>query len=197
MAGAAYRDHAFLGAALVLVTPGTGEACIELVKVERLLEPLGLPHVGMKRPVIEWIDPPLLRFGILVDKQLDAILFRNRIAEFVHGLKLPCRIDVEQGERDGRGVESLARQVKQYGGILAHRIQHDRVFALGHDLTQDVNAFGLEHLEMAKRSGHATFPSISETASRVTWPMKTRTGAPWVSLAARCGNAASGLRTST
>src|SRR6476469_4786396 len=49
----AEAEHALLRAALFLVAPGAAERGVEAVLVERLLQPFGLPHVGVQRPVIE------------------------------------------------------------------------------------------------------------------------------------------------
>ena len=48
MAGRAEAEDALLGAALLLVAAGAAEGGVEAVFVERLLQPLGLPHVGVE-----------------------------------------------------------------------------------------------------------------------------------------------------
>ena len=49
-------------------------------------------------------------------------------------------------------MECLARKVQHDRAVLAHRIEHDRIFRLGHDLTENVDALGLKPLEMGKRT---------------------------------------------
>jgi hypothetical protein len=46
-AGRAEREDALLGAALLFVAARAAEGDVEAVEVERLLKPLGLPHVGV------------------------------------------------------------------------------------------------------------------------------------------------------
>ena len=38
--------------------------------------------------------------------------------------------------------------MQHHRAVLAHRIQHDGAFALGDDLSHDVNAFGFQALQM-------------------------------------------------
>jgi hypothetical protein len=49
--------------------------------------------------MIERVDRPLQSFGIVVDEKIHPALARHAVAQFVHGLKLPGRIDVQQWER--------------------------------------------------------------------------------------------------
>ena len=49
----------------------------------------------------------------------------------------------------GPGIEGLLRQAQHDGGILADGVEHHRVLELGRDLADDVDALGLEQLEMA------------------------------------------------
>src|SRR5690606_3466902 len=69
VARSAEGKYPFLGPALFLVAPGSAESRIETIMVERLLEPLRLPHVGMKRAVVERIDAAFLRFRIVPHQQ--------------------------------------------------------------------------------------------------------------------------------
>ena len=66
------------------------------MQVERLLEPLSLPHVSMQgRAVVEGVDPELARFRVLMHKQFHPRLVGNSIAKLVHGAKFPGRVDVQ------------------------------------------------------------------------------------------------------
>src|SRR5690606_10948974 len=51
VARGAEGEDAFLRPALLLVAPRAAEGDVEAVEVERLLEPLGLPHVGVQGAV--------------------------------------------------------------------------------------------------------------------------------------------------
>ena len=52
------REDPLLGARTLFVAPGTAERAVEAVDVERLLERLGLHHVGVnRRSVREWSIP--------------------------------------------------------------------------------------------------------------------------------------------
>jgi hypothetical protein len=120
------------------------------VEIQSLLQPLGLPHVGVQGAVVEWVDPALLGFRVMIDEQFHAGILRGLVAQVVHCLELPGRIDMEERKGRGRGVEGLLRQVQHHGGILADRIEHHRLFSLGDDLAHDVDAFGLQPLQMGE-----------------------------------------------
>src|SRR5690606_23196355 len=60
----------------------------------------------------------------------------------------PGRIDMEQRERRRRWVERLARQVQHDRAVLADRIEHHRVVRLGDNLAHDMDALGLEAVEV-------------------------------------------------
>src|SRR3546814_8527751 len=56
VAGGAEGEDALLRPALFLVAAGAAEGRVEAVEVERLLQPLRLPHVGVQRAGIERVD---------------------------------------------------------------------------------------------------------------------------------------------
>ena len=87
-------EDPLLGAALFLVAARSAERGIETMLVERLLQPLGLPHVGMQRAMIERIDPLRQRVGIAMDQQCHPRLARRAIAQRVHVAEFPRRIDM-------------------------------------------------------------------------------------------------------
>ena len=72
MVAVAEAEDALLRPALLLVAPGSAERGIEAMFVERLLEPFGLPQVGVQRAVVERVDPLRLRVRILVDDEVDS-----------------------------------------------------------------------------------------------------------------------------
>ena len=126
------------------------ECRIKAPFVERLLQPLGFPHIGMQRAVVEWVDPALFGFGVLIDEQFHAGRLRHGIAQLVHFLKLPRRIDVQQGERRRRRIKCLARQMEHDRAVLAHRIQHHRIAHLCHHFTHDVDGLCLQAGEVGQ-----------------------------------------------
>ena len=99
--GRADREHPLLGPRLLLVAPRAAEREVEAVLVERLLQPLGLPHVGVHRgAVVERVDAELDALGVLVHEQVDAQLGGHAaVAELVHLLELPRGVDVQQRKR--------------------------------------------------------------------------------------------------
>src|SRR3546814_12813265 len=63
-------EDALLRPALLLVAPRAAEGDIEAVEVERLLQSLGLPHVGVQGAMVERVDAARLRLGVLIDDQV-------------------------------------------------------------------------------------------------------------------------------
>jgi hypothetical protein len=73
----------------------------------------------VQRAVIERVDAAIHRFLIVIDEQLHAAFLRHPVAQLVHVLKLPGRIDMQQRKGRGRGIEGLARQMQHHGAVLA------------------------------------------------------------------------------
>ena len=103
--GGAEREDALLRPDLLLVAAGAAERRVEAVLVERLLQRLGLHHVGVHlRSVVERIDALGAPLGVDVDHQLEArsrrpIRSRNAyISRNFHG-----RVDVQQRKRQPAG----------------------------------------------------------------------------------------------
>ncbi len=156
--GGADREDALLGPRLLLVTPGPAEAQVVLVVVDDLLEPLGLPHVGVHgRAVVERVDPAGDALRVLVHDEVDTEPGRRVVAELVHVAELPRGVDVHQRERRLRRVERLHRQVQHDRAVLADRVEHRRVVALRHRLAHDLDGFGLEPLQMRQPAGRQAF----------------------------------------
>jgi hypothetical protein len=88
-------NDALLGATLFLVPPSSTECRVEPKFVQGLFQAFGLPHFGVKRAVIEWIDSPGLGLGILMYEQLHAAVTRHLVAQLVHGCEFPCGVDVQ------------------------------------------------------------------------------------------------------
>ena len=131
--------------------------------------------------MIERIDAVGLGLGVAVDQQPHARRFGGLVAEGIHLLEFPHRIDVEQGKRRGGGEEGLARQMQQDGGILAAREQHHGPFALGRDLSQDVDGLGLEPAQYVVVQPHgpsrcANLPVTPESRGAKPAALMPRTG---------------------
>ena len=142
------REHALLGARLLLVAARAAERGVELVLRERRLQRLGLHHVRVARAVGERADARLRGLDVRVHDQVEAELARHAVAERDHLPELPGRVDVHQRERQLARVERLAGQVQEHRAVLADRVQHDRVVELGRHLADDVDALRLEALEL-------------------------------------------------
>ena len=50
----------------------------------------------------------------------------------------------------GAGIEGLLRQPQHDGGVFADGVEHHRVLELGGDLAEDVDALGLEKLDVVQ-----------------------------------------------
>ena len=147
----AEAEDALLGAALLLVAPGAAERRVEAVLVERLLQPLGLPHVGVQRAMIERVDALRLAprgscrrcssiAGSAATLSRSAYMSRN----------FQVVSTWSSGNGSGAGEERLLRQMQHHRRILADRIEHHRPLRLGDRLAQDVDALGLEPVEMGQ-----------------------------------------------
>ena len=64
-----------------MLSPRAAEGDVEAVLVERLLQALGLPHVGVQRAMVEGVDAARLRFRVLVDQQLHARFRCHAVAQ--------------------------------------------------------------------------------------------------------------------
>ncbi|MCY1433355.1 hypothetical protein D9M71_493820 [compost metagenome] len=145
------REHPLLGPRLFFVAARAAECGIETVVIERLLETLGLPHIGVqRRAVVEGVDLLLHALGIDVYQQLQAQALGGLVAEGDHLAELPGGVHVQQGEgRLARG-EGLHRQVQHDRAVLADGVEHHRVFTLGHHFTDDLDAFRFQPLQMSQ-----------------------------------------------
>ena len=145
----AERVNPFLGAGLFLVAPRAAKRGIEAIFVQRLLQRVGLHHIGVLLAAVgERPDASLDTVLIDIDQQLQAQLAGIVIAEFDHFAKLPCRVYMHQGERRLAGVKCLHRQVQHHGGVFADGIQHDGALEFGGDFSNDMDAFRFQLLEV-------------------------------------------------
>ena len=152
----AEREHALLGTTLLLVAPAAAECGIEAVQVERLAQRLGQHDVGVggaMRPGLHAGAGPRL---VGMDEQLHTEALRRRVAELDHLAEIPAAGDLEQRERRLRRRKGLQRQVQHHRAVLADGIQHHRPFALRNDFPEDVDALGLQALQVGQRAAHST-----------------------------------------
>ena len=82
--------------------------------------------------------------------QLGVDVATECVAERDHLAELEGRIDVKQWERQPSRRKGLLRQANHHRRVLADRVEHHRVLTLGDDLAHDVNALGLELLQVAQ-----------------------------------------------
>ena len=149
--GAAEREHALLGAAFFLVSARTAKGGVEAMHVERLLQPLRLHDIGVDgRAVRERVDALRDTVRVRMHDQLQVVLLRDLLAQFVHRLEFPERVDVQQGKRQRGRIERLERDVQHRGAVLADRIQHHGLVAFGDHLAHDLDAFGFQTLQVRK-----------------------------------------------
>jgi hypothetical protein len=124
------------------------------VLVQRLPQGLRLHHVSVDlRAVAHRPDAAGEPVRVGVDQQVEAQFLRAGVAEGDHLAELPRRVDVQQRERQPPGREGLEGEVQQHRGILADRVEHHRVLGLGDRLPEDVDALGLQPLEVAEAVG--------------------------------------------
>ena len=153
---AAQRKDALLGARLLLVASGTAEGRIEPVPVQRLFQRLCLHYVrvhpGAMAERTYAAGHPLL---VDVNDEVEAQARRGFVAKPNHVLELPRRIDMQQRERWSARRKGLARQVKHRRRVLADGVEHHRIAELRRHFPNDVDALGLQPVQVAQR--HLTF----------------------------------------
>ena len=124
----------------------------EAVEVERLLQGLGLHHLGVQgRTGVDRIDAAGDPVLVGVDLQVDAIAVHDHVAVADHVPELPGGVDVQQGERGLGRIEGLDRQVQHHPRVLADRIEHDRVVERRGHLADDLDGLGLEPAQVVRQ----------------------------------------------
>ena len=94
----------------------------------------------MVEGVDSFVEGPL----VAVDDQAQAQLTHHAVAECVHLAKLPGRVHVQQGNRHGRGMERLPRQVQQHLRVLADAVEEDGPREFRHHFADHVDAVCLQ-----------------------------------------------------
>lgn len=151
MIGVAEGEDALLGARLLLVATCPTESRIEAVTIERLLQALRLHHIGVDLGgMAQRRDAARLALRIDVDEEVEPVLARDLVAKRDHLLELPGRIDMEERKGQPSGCKGLHGEVQEHRGILADRIEQHRALTFCDDLAHDVNALGLEAVEVCE-----------------------------------------------
>ena len=145
------RKEALLGAGLFLITAAATEAGVEFVLLDGVEKGNGLKLVA------GGVGPLLLLHAALVDRVLDEAdhepgseFFGKGIAVVERLLEIMSGVHMQEQERNFRRPERLRREVGHDDGILATREKQGGVLELGRRLTQDVNGFGFEVVEMVE-----------------------------------------------
>src|SRR3546814_20096249 len=115
------REDALLGAGLFLVATRPADRGVEPPLVQRLLEGLGLHHVGVHGGAVADRTDALgnaIRVG--PDMQFRPGLGRAAIAERDHLAALPAGVDVQQRYRRGRRMRGLYQAGWTERAVLAH-----------------------------------------------------------------------------
>ena len=113
--------------------------------VERLLQRLGLHHLGVQAGAgRERVDAA--RDAVLVDvhDELQPDRADRFVAEGDHLAEFPGRVDVQQRKWRRRGGEGLEGQMEHDAGVLADGVEHHRTLELGHDFADDVDGLGFK-----------------------------------------------------
>ena len=125
-----------------------------------------------------------------VDDQLAAEFLRAAVAEFDHLAKFPCRVDMQQRERQRRGIERLECQMQQDRAVLADGIQQHGVVGGRDDLAEDVDALGFQALEVGQglpgpRPAWLTEAGLRDRCGADWSRRRRRSFAPWSATATR------------
>jgi hypothetical protein len=139
--------NAFFSAGLFLVPARTAECGVIAARRQGVEQGTGLQQSAA------FLGTELQRAGAIVDglpvdmdDQFGADRFREFVPELDHFTKLVRRVDMQEREGNAAGIESFLGQAHHARGVLADRIQHDRVGELGGDFANNVNALGFEKI---------------------------------------------------
>ncbi len=151
----AEREDALLRAGALLVAAGAAEGCLEAVLLDRVEQRHRL------EPVARRARAALLDHAAVVDRVLHARDDQPRAEVLDHAVavledlrEVVARIDVHDRERQRRGVEGLAREVQEHGGVLAPRKQQHAALELCGHLANHVDGLGLEGPEVCDLVAH-------------------------------------------
>jgi fructose-1,6-bisphosphatase/inositol monophosphatase family enzyme len=98
--------------------------------------------------VVEGVDAQTGGLRVLVDQQFHAASRDHAVAQRVHALNFQVVSTCSSGNGGGDGKKALRARCSMHRAVLADRIEHHRLLALGDDLAHDVDALGLEALQV-------------------------------------------------
>ena len=142
---AARAEVALLGARALLVAPDAGDQALEAVLGKRRVQAGGLARRRARRRrqgLVHLLDR---RAGL--DQQLEVPLLAEALAKRIHLLELLAGVDVHDRERHV-AEERLAGEPEHDVAVLAERPQDRDPVELGERLAQDVDALGLEAVQV-------------------------------------------------
>src|SRR5262249_39290694 len=90
--------------------------------------------------------------------EIEPELARGAVTEGDHLAELPRGVDVEERRWRLCRPKGFPREVQQDGRVLADRIEQNGIAELRRSLAEDMDALGLEQLEMRGERGHAAIP---------------------------------------
>jgi hypothetical protein len=124
--------------------------------IKRLTQGLRLHDVRVQLgTVADWANAAGEAVAIDVHDELKPKLGGTTVPERDHVAKLPGGVNVQQRKRRLARIERLQRQVQQNRRVLADGIEQHRIVALRDGLPNDVNALGLQGIEMSELIGTA------------------------------------------
>ena len=77
--------------------------------------------------------------GLMCSIRSRSYLLHDLVAEGDHLGELPAGVHMQEREGYAAGIEGLARQMQQHGGILADRIEHHRTLEFGRHFAENVD----------------------------------------------------------
>ncbi len=117
------------------------------MQAQRVEQGLGLENVdALLAAIVEGVQ--VAGVFVFVDDQRGPDFLGKLIAKLVHLRELVAGVDVQQRERQFAGMKRLLGQAHHHGRVLADRVQHDRPLEFRGHFTHNVNALGLELLQM-------------------------------------------------
>ena len=148
--GAARREHALLGAGGFLVAADAGDQAVEAIFGQRHLQPFGLARRRARGRRQGRVDGLERRAGL--DLQIELPFLAVAVAERIHLRKFLAGVDMQRRERHP-AEERLARQPDHHVGILAERPQQRQLLQPRESFAENVDALGLELVEMIHGQG--------------------------------------------
>ena len=99
--------------------------------------------------MVKGVDILFHAFRINVTDQLHIRGGCHFIAETIHFLEFPARINVHERKRRRTGIKGLSRQMQHDRGILANGIEHNRVLSMRNHFPDDVDTLGFQSVQVS------------------------------------------------